>query len=169
MKRLLTAQTNYNVRVVFASINCGAPCALPATGLKMVRAYHTIKPCQITMHGNILETCFEEERADGGPLVMPDLDHEPAIGPEPVAGLGRDDAIRRQPIRPAIQRQAGIKIPHFRRQRFDDGRGDIGRVGDDEVEAPFTSPFGGEVGPTGRVRGPSTMAGTWSSSHKKSS
>ena len=106
MKRLLTAQTNYNVRVVFASINCGAPRALPATGLKMVRAYHTIKPCQITMHGNILETCFEEERADGGPLVMPDLDHEPAIGPEPVAGLGRDDAIRRQPIRPAILTEA---------------------------------------------------------------
>ena len=80
MKRLLTAQTNYNVRVVFASINCGAPRALPATGLKMVRAYHTIKPVQITIYGNILEAGRDEECVDRRSLVMPDLDHEPALG-----------------------------------------------------------------------------------------
>ena len=59
MKRLLTAQTNYNVRTVFASINCEAPGALPATALKMVRAYHTIKPVEITIYGDVREAGFE--------------------------------------------------------------------------------------------------------------
>ena len=140
MKRLLTAQTNYNVRVVFASINCGAPCALPATGLEMVRAYHTVKPVEITIYGYVGETGLEEERADRSPLVMPDLDHEAAIGPEPVSGLGGDDAIGHKPIRPAIQRHARIKIPHFGRQRFEHGGSDVGRVGDDEVEFACRTP-----------------------------
>ena len=41
----------------------------------MVRAYHTIKPVEITIYGDVRKAGFEEQRADRGPLVMPDLDH----------------------------------------------------------------------------------------------
>ena len=111
----------------------------------MVRAYHTIKPVEITIYGDVRKAGFEEQRADRGPLVMPDLDHEPAVGFEPTAGLGRDDAVWREAIRAAIERQAGIEILHLGGQRFDDSRCDVRRVRDDEVESFFTSPPKGEV------------------------
>ena len=87
------------------------------------------------MNGHVFKTCGREKRGHRCALVPAHLEGHKAAGIEPVEEPGGEHAIGREPVLSAIERGTRIVVAHLGREGFDDIRADIGRVGDDEVEA----------------------------------
>ena len=71
----------------------------------------------------------------GGGLPGPDLDGQHAAGAQ-ASGGGRDQpAVDVEPVFAAVERQARLVLAHVRLEGAVLGRGDVRRIGDDDVEA----------------------------------
>ena len=81
-----------------------------------------------------------------------DLDEKPALLGQGLAGAGGDAPIGVEPVRAAIEREARIVGGHLRRQPRDLARGEVRRVGEDQVEPAVdrVEPIGGDEGRAGR-------------------
>ncbi|KKB13806.1 hypothetical protein VE25_00030, partial [Devosia geojensis] len=101
----------------------------------MVPRYHTVKTREVFIYRNVPKARFLEELGDGPALPAADLDHQPAAGFEMARCAAGDDAVGRKTIGAAIEGEQGIVPAYFACEAGDFVRFDIGRVGDDEVEA----------------------------------
>jgi hypothetical protein len=101
----------------------------------MVSFDHAIKAREVFINFDVAQPGLEEQRTDGKALRVADLDQNRARRLQPLARLGEDEPIGLQPIRAAIEGKTRVVILNLNRQPVDLGRSDIGRVGDDEIEA----------------------------------
>lgn len=85
------------------------------------------------------DACVEPRTAHDlhGPLRLTDagLDQEMTAVGEPLPGVVGDAAVPVQSVRSAVERDAGFVITRFGRHRGDGVGGDVGRIGDDDVDA----------------------------------
>jgi hypothetical protein len=92
-------------------------------------------PTQVLARGDIDEALGLHQPGHGRRLVLADLEHQPAAGPQS-RGRGREKAPdHRQAVGPAVQRLAGLEVKDLARQRRKNPAAEIGRVGDDHGES----------------------------------
>jgi hypothetical protein len=68
-------------------------------------------------------------------LTPPEFEHDEAAGRDQSADIGQDRSIRIETVHAAIECPDRIVVAHLDRQSFHVAARDIGRIGDDKIEA----------------------------------
>ena len=94
--------------------------------------------------GDVMKAGGGAECGNGFGLAVADFEEEPAAGLERGEGGGDEAAVDGESIGAGEERGVGLEVADFGVERGEVGVGDVGRVGDDEVE-DFTGDGGEEI------------------------
>src|ERR1041385_1955695 len=110
------------------------PCPSVAKNASPPRDQNSLPPTVVLAHGFDNPLLRFKNLSHFVGLSVAEFRHEFAAGLEKLCGLRREQRVKIQPVRPAIERRAWIEIPHFRLQRRDFAARNVRRVADDEIE-----------------------------------
>ena len=102
-------------------------------------AHHAGQAREIGVMGQLRQPMSGEDRRHAFRLPGAELHKETPALAEQRRKLRAKRAIGVEPVNAAVERDEGIVISHLARQSADLAAGDIGRVGDDDVEGPAKS------------------------------
>ncbi len=94
-----------------------------------------IKPVEVLVKLDLGKAGSTEQGANGVALIKSDFNEDGTGWFKVSRSLGRDDPVGREPIWATIEGKGRIERADFRRKGLKDLGRDIGRVGDDEIEA----------------------------------
>ena len=97
-------------------------------------AYHAVLARKVFDNSYPVKTCIPQKPAHGLALVISDFQIDGSARLLPGPGLLCNLPVEFQAIFRAIKRHHRFVFPHFRLQGGNDCRGDVGRVGCDDVE-----------------------------------
>ena len=99
---------------------------------------------EIAMRREIDEPRRGRQRLHRIGLAGADFDKEPARRRKQPGDLRRQRAVGVEPVGAAVEREPRVVLPDLARQAGDVAAGNVGRIGDDQIEGPFEA-----LGPVG--------------------
>ena len=102
--------------------------------LEMVRNNHAVKVIKVFSDLNTIKARLPKHGFDRRTLIKANFHHHHPGPCEIVYGVLRNDPIGRKAVRATIERQSRIEVLNLRIKGVEHGGGDIGRIGDDEID-----------------------------------